>query len=139
MNVLKNYSDSCLDKSFFNLAKQAFFIGALFFICLNAGAAEQVTTSPSVINTSDYFKVLLGLIFVIALFLVSTFLFKRFGNGPMAGRGQIRLVDGLHLGNRERLVLIEIKDKQILLSITPGKINKLDTIDVDSTVKATNA
>ena len=139
MNVLKNYSDSCLDKSSFSLAKHAFFISALFFVYINVGAAEQVTTSPSVINTSDYFKVLLGLIFVIALFLVSTFLFKRFGNGPMTGRGQIRFVDGLHLGNRERLVLVEIKDKQILLSITPGQINKLDTIDVDSSVETTNA
>ncbi len=139
MNVLKNYSDSCLNQSFICLVKQVFFISALFFICLNVDAAEQAITSPAAINTSDYFKVLLGLIFVIALFLASTFLFKRFGNGPMTGRGQIRLVDGLHLGNKERLVLIEIKNKQILLSITPGQINKLDTIDASTTVEITNA
>ncbi|NOG58946.1 MAG: flagellar biosynthetic protein FliO [Proteobacteria bacterium] len=88
---------------------------------------------------SDYFKVLFGLVFVIALFLISTFLFKRYGNASMTGRGQIRLVDGLHLGNRERLVLIEIKDKQILLSITPGQINKIDTITPSSLVENNDA
>lgn len=104
-------------------------LGSVFlFFCSNLYAAEHVAASSAAINMSDYFKVLLGLIFVITLFLVCTFLFKRYGNSSIAGRGQIRLIDGLHLGNRERLVLVELKDKQILLSITPGQINKLDTV-----------
>lgn len=95
---------------------------------MNINAAAQLT-NPNVIDTSDYFKVVLGLVFVIALFLISTFLFKRYGNGPMTGRGQMRIVDGLHLGNRERLVLVELKGKQILLAITPGQIKKLGTVE----------
>ncbi len=100
----------------------------LLSISMNINAAAQLT-NPNVIDTSDYFKVVLGLVFVIALFLVSTFLFKRYGHGPMTGRGQMRIVDGLHLGNRERLVLVELKGKQILLAITPGQIKKLDTVE----------
>jgi len=132
MSVLKNYSDLRSAYHLFRSGKQYFFIILLFFVCINVGAAEQSINSTAAIDTSDYFKVLLGLVFVIALFLLSSFLFKRFGNASMTGRGQIRLVDGLHLGNRERLVLVELKDKQILLSITPGQINKLDTIDISS-------
>ncbi|GEM_PF-3218754 len=132
MNVLKNYSDLCSAYSLFRTGKQYFFIILLFCVCVNVGAAEQPLTSSVGIDTLDYFKALLGLVFVIALFLLSTFLFKRFANVSMTGRGQIRLVDGLHLSNRERLVLVELKDKQILLSITPGQINKLDTFDVSA-------
>ncbi len=139
MNVLKNYSDSCLDYNLFNSGKPCFILILLFFVCINVSAAEHTTISPGVINTSDYFKVLFGLAAVIALFLFSTFLFKRFGNASMTGRGQLRLIDGLHLGNRERLVLVELKNKQILLSITPGQINKLDTIDVPSSVEPDDA
>lgn len=101
----------------------------MLLISLNVNAAAAQVTTPSVIDTSDYFKVVLGLVFVIALFLVSTFLFKRYGHGPMTSRGQLKIVDGLHLGNREKLVLVELKNKQILLAITPGQIKKLDTID----------
>ena len=124
---------------FLILIKHSSLIALLFLFCSNISAAEQITASSAAINMSDYFKVLFGLIFVIGLFLASTFLFKRYGNSSMAGRGQIRLIDGLHLGNRERLVLVELKDKQILLSITPGQINKLDTVEVSTSVDSSNA
>jgi flagellar protein FliO/FliZ len=121
------------------LSKYTLYIGLLLLFCSNINAAEHLATSSEAINLSDYLKVILGLAFVVGLFLVSAFLFKRYGNTSMAGRGQIRLVDGLHLGNRERLVLVELKDKQILLSVTAGKISKLDTINIESTTESTNA
>ncbi len=130
MNVSKNCSDLCLGYSLFGPGKHFLLITLLFIFSIDVSAAEQFTTPSSAVEASDYFKVMLGLVFVIALFLASTFLFKRFGNGSMTGRGQLRIVDGLHLGNRERLLLVELKGKQILLAITPGRINKLDTVAV---------
>ena len=106
------------------------FITLLFIFCLDVSAAEHLTNNSNAVQVSDYLKVMFGLVFVIGLFLGSTYLFKRFGNGSMVGRGQLSIVDGLHLGNRERLVLVEVKGKQILLAITPGGINKIDSIDV---------
>ncbi len=122
-----------------NLSRHVLLTSFLLLVCTHINAAEHVTPSVSAINMADYFKVLLGLVFVIALFLGSTFLFKRYGNGSMTGCGQIRLVDSLHLGNRERLVLVEVNDKQILLSITPSQISKLDTIDKLLIAENTNA
>jgi len=124
---------------FSSLLRSILLTSFLFLVCTHIHAAEKIISTASTINMTDYFKVLFGLVFVIALFLGSTFLFKRYGNGTMAGRGQIRLVDGLHLGNRERLVLVEVNDKQILLSITSGQISKLDTIDKPLMVEDTNA
>lgn len=112
-----------------NFIKHSFLTGFLLGFCMHLYGAEPVSSPASVINMTDYFKVFLGLVFVIALFLGSTFLFKRFGSASMTGQGQLRLVDGLHLGNKERLVLVELDNKQILLSITPGQVNKLDTIN----------
>lgn len=130
MNALKNCSDSCQPGNLFALGKRYLLALLLLIASVSCNAADQLTAATNGIDMSDYFKVLLGLIFVIALFLVSTFLFKRYGSGPMTGRGQLRVVDGLHLGNRERLVLVEFKKgKQVLLAITPGRIEKLDTVD----------
>ena len=108
--------------------KRLLLTAILILACSPLLAADHVNATPA-INMSDYFKVFIGLVFVIALFLGSTILFKRYGNSSMTGRGQIKLVDGLHLGNRERLVLVELNEKQILLSITPGHITKLDTLE----------
>ena len=124
---------------FLKLSKHVLLTSFIFLVCVHVNAADHVGESASAINMVDYFKVLFGLVFVIALFLGSTFLFKRYGNASMTGRGQMRLVDGLHLGNKERLVLVELNDKQILLSITPGQINKLDTIDKPATVENSDA
>ena len=139
MNALKNCNSSCLNNYLYRISKQISLVGLLCLVCINSQAAEQITNSVSVIGATDYFKVLLGLVFVIALFLVSSYLFKRYGNGPMIGRGQLRLVDGLHLGNRERLVLVELNNKQILLSITPGQISKLDTVAITPSEETDNA
>lgn len=124
---------------FHNYIKHILLTSFLLVFCVQLYGSEHVASNASAINMTDYFKVLLGLVFVIALFLGSTFLFKRYGNASMTGRGQIRLVDGLHLGNRERLVLVELNNKQILLSITPGQVNKLDTIDKPLTVENSDA
>lgn len=127
MNVSKNYNSQLLVNNMmpgFKLSLTALFISIM---SLNVNAAELTTTGA--IDSTAYFKVVLGLVFVIALFLVSTFLFKRYGHGAMTGRGQLQVVDGLHLGNRERLVLVELNSKQILLAITPGQIRKLDTVE----------
>lgn len=129
MNVSKNYSKPFLWLDLSRLSRYGLLICILLVISFDLGAAETQTNPSSAIEFSDYLKVVFGLIFVIGLFLTSTFLFKRFGNGPMLGRGELRVVDGLHLGNRERLMLVELKGKQILLAITPGNISKLDTID----------
>ena len=135
MNVSENYNNLCPDHNIVAISKQYCLGILLFLVCVSCGAAEQIAATSSAINAFDYFKVLLGLVFVIGLFLLSTFLYRRYGNGPMTGRGQLRLIDGLHLGSRERLVLVEIKDKQILLSITPGQITKLQTMDVTPAVE----
>ena len=124
MSASRNYNNSCrLSKRFLLL------ITFLLIVSVDTNAAETISHSANSIGYSDYLKAVIGLVFVIGLFLLSTFLFKRFGNGPMLGRGQLRIIDGLHLGNRERLMLVEIKDKQILLAVTPGKISKLDTLE----------
>lgn len=94
-------------------------------------AAEPLTGSSETVTLTAYIKVILGLLFVIGLFLLSTYLFKRYGNGPMLAKGQMKIVDGLHISNKERLVLVELKGKQLLLAITPGSITKIDTLYSD--------
>lgn len=133
MNASRNCSDTFLRTLIYGLKKYFFLTGLLFVFCVDVSSAELVNNQSEAINITDYVKVLAGLLFVIALFLASTFLFKRFGNGPMLGRGQLRVIDGLHIGSRERLMLVECNGKQILLAITPGKINRIDTMDAVTT------
>ena len=100
----------------------------LIFVGLQVNAAEPLANSGSGVTLTAYVKVILGLLFVLGLFILSAWLFRRFGNGPMLAKGQMKIVDGLHISNKERLILVDIKGKQLLLAITPGQITKLDTL-----------
>ena len=104
---------------------------SLLCLALPITAAEPLASSAHTVTMTAYVKVILGLLFVIGLFLFSTWLFKRYGNGPMLARGQMKIIDGLHISNKERLVLVDVKGKQLLLAITPGNITKLDTLYAD--------
>jgi flagellar protein FliO/FliZ len=43
--------------------------------------------------------------------------------------GLIKIVSAISVGQRERIALIQVGDEQILLGLTPGRIDKLHTLE----------
>lgn len=74
---------------------------------------------------------LLGLGVVVALLLASLWLIKRLSapRGPAAG---LKVLGGVAIGSRERLVLVEVGDKVLVLGVTANNINTLHTTDAGS-------
>jgi len=74
-------------------------------------------------------QLLAGLGVVIAAILLVAWLVRRLGAGSV-NNGKLRVVAGLALGQRERVVLIQVGDEhQVLLGVTPGQIRKLTEFD----------
>jgi flagellar protein FliO/FliZ len=53
---------------------------------------------------------------------------RRFGRLQQGGAGKLRIVDGLALGPRDRLVLVQVGNDQVLLGVTPGNIQALHVL-----------
>lgn len=86
------------------------------------------TESKKVASSVSYTHVLswsIGLIFVLALFFVCVWLMKKMGTMPGNTQDNMKIIGGLSLGMREKLVLVQIGNKQMVLAVTPGRINKL--------------
>ncbi len=86
------------------------------------------TESKKVATSVSYTHVLnwsIGLIFVLALFFACVWLMKKMGTLPGNTKENMRVIGGLSLGMREKLVLVQIGNKQMVLAVTPGRINKL--------------
>ena len=66
---------------------------------------------------------------VIALILAIAWLYRRVGQGALGLGSVIRIVSAVSLGNRDRIALVEVGDKFILLGISPGRINSLHVFD----------
>ncbi|MFD2168161.1 flagellar biosynthetic protein FliO [Thalassotalea euphylliae] len=76
----------------------------------------------------DVLSMLLSLLAVLAMIVVAAMVLKRFQIGPQATKG-MKVVTSLHLGPKERLVVVEVDDKQLLLGVTAHNISILQTLE----------
>ncbi len=122
------------------------FLGILLTLPLSAWAAEPVAAvaTPAVSNgvTGQLTQLVLGLLLVLGLIFFLAWLLRRVQQAGPAGKGQvIELVGSRALGPRDRLVLVQVGNEQILLGLTPGTITPLhvlkEPVQVPSTEQST--
>ncbi len=108
----------------------------LFFSCFVN--AEQAVKQPSsvevvpqvgkhVMSNMDAGGMILSLLMVLALIIISAMVLKRF-NLVQQGTSQLKVITSLSLGTKERLVVVQVGDKQLLLGVTSSEINLLETL-----------
>lgn len=74
-------------------------------------------------------SVTFALLLIIGLIMGISWFVKRFGQGSLVGSSHLKIIASLPLGTRERIALIEVGDRQLLLGITPTQINTLHVLD----------
>ena len=67
-------------------------------------------------------QMLVALVAVVAIIIGLSFLVKRFSLVPGASSGIIKIVGSLALNNKDRLLLVQVGDEQILISASPGRV-----------------
>ena len=71
---------------------------------------------------------LLGLGLIIAILFVGAYLLRRLNGGERFGQtGPLKIVGGLMIGPRERIVMVEVGDTWLVVGIVPGQIKTLHT------------
>jgi flagellar protein FliO/FliZ len=69
----------------------------------------------------------LGLGIVLGLIVAAGWFMKRFQVGPSAS-GLVTVVAGTAVGQRERVVVVEIGDTWMVLGVAPGRVSALHTM-----------
>lgn len=96
-----------------------------------AGAVHAAEQQPAALpsSTGSIFTMLLGLIAVLALMAGIAWLFKRSGLAPNAGSNAVaKIIGGVSVGTRERVMVIEVADQWIVIGVAPGRVNTLATM-----------
>ncbi len=94
----------------------------------SAFATEGAVNSPAIISGGEIFKMVFSLIFVIGLMIGLAYFIRRY-NPQFAPSTGMRIVAAMSLGGRDRLVLIALGGKQILLGVSPGRVSHVQTFE----------
>ena len=108
------------------------FLTPLFaLITVPAVAQEAVpAVSPSSLFTGDYLLQVIGSFVVVILLLVGVLiLLRRFNGVSSQMSGNMRVVSSVGVGQRERVVLVQVGEKQILVGVGPGNVRKIHAFD----------
>lgn len=94
-----------------------------------AMAADAVAVSPS----GGVLKMLLGLTVVLAVMALITWVLKRMMPGVGSNKQSVvRVVGGVSVGSRERVVVLEVAGRWIIVGVASGQVNGLANLDAGS-------
>ncbi len=96
-----------------------------------ASAAVAATPRPEYVepfNSGSVTQLLSGLLLVIALILALAWFFRRYSGLPGQSRG-LKVIASLPLSSREKLVLVQAGEKQLLLGVAPGRVSLIESYD----------
>lgn len=80
-------------------------------------------------HSSNLTEVFLSLFFVIALIFILAWVIKRIGYTPMGKNNVMKVNACLPLSSKEKLMLIQVGNEQILIGVAPGFIGNIKTLD----------
>ncbi len=98
-------------------------------------AASATTGGGSVVG--QLAQLVLGLLLVVGLILLLAWLLRRVQNAAPGSQQVIEVLGSRSLGPRDRLVLVQVGNEQILLGHTPGSIEALHVLKEPVEVPAT--
>ena len=111
------------------------FLIAAIFPC-SAWAADTVATSP----TGGVLKMVLGLAVVLAVMALLTWVLKRMMPGAGGNKQSVaRVVGGVSVGSRERVVVVEVAGRWIVVGVAAGQVNGIANLEAGSMQLAEHA
>lgn len=73
----------------------------------------------------------IGLLIVLSVFFLCVWGVRKLSGLTVSGAEKMRMVGGLSLGLREKVILLQVGKKQLILGVTPGRIETLHVLEGD--------
>lgn len=116
-------------------------IAALLMLIGTAFAAETGNgeIGGALIRPGDYLgQIMISLILVLAIIFMGAWVVKRYGRFAAVADGQLRVLGMLSVGQKERIMLLQVGRQQLLIGVTPSRITTLHELDEPIIVQEAN-
>ena len=101
---------------------------ALAALAAPASVAATTAAASAASSPAGMLQVTFGLLLVVGLLFAVTWSLKKMGAGKHAAAGAVKVVGGVSVGNRERILVVEVADQWIVVGVAPGAITALSTM-----------
>jgi flagellar protein FliO/FliZ len=88
-----------------------------------SAAPSAPTAAPS--SAGSLLQVVFGLLVVLGLLAAALWFLKRMGGGRFAPGSVVKIIGGVSVGNRERVMVVEVADQWIVIGVAPGRVSTL--------------
>ena|SRR5687768_6193261 len=106
-----------------------FFVpGLAFSYVLPANSMAQTVTTGGAASGTGMVQVMIGLGLVLAVMAGCAWLLRRFGGMQRSSAGTIKVIGGSAVGQRERVVLVEVADTWLVIGVAPGHVTALHSM-----------
>jgi len=103
-------------------------LAGYWVLSINTCGVAQAGNASGAVSNGSMFQVVLGLGFVLALMGALAWLLRRFGGVQQGGGGAIKVIGGSAVGQRERVVLVEVADTWLVIGVAPGHVTALHSM-----------
>jgi flagellar protein FliO/FliZ len=101
---------------------------ALPLACAAARAADAVPVHAAATPAAGYLQATAGLLVVLAAVVVFGWVMRRYASPRGRDAGALRVVGALAVGQRERVVLVELAGTWLVVGVAPGRVNALHAL-----------
>jgi flagellar protein FliO/FliZ len=84
--------------------------------------------APAAVGASGLLQAGFGMAMVVGLIFLCAWLARRFGLQRLGGGHLVKVVSSAAVGQRERVVVVEVADTWLVLGVTPSQVNTLHTL-----------
>jgi flagellar protein FliO/FliZ len=108
------------------------FLAAAYWssVAYAADPVRPVYTPPpaSAVSSGSVVQVIVSLLFVLAAIVLVAWILKRINMPQNAVGSALKVVSGVAVGQRERIVLVEVNDTWLVVGVAPGQVTALHTM-----------
>ena len=104
----------------------------MLFLRLTAAAAPLLPATASAaapLGANQALNVAGGLALVLGLIVLTAWFARRMQTWHGAGQGRIKIVEGISVGTRDRLLLLDVEGKRVLVGISASGMHSLASFD----------
>jgi len=106
---------------------------ACLLACSMSSAAEETRFAyapppPPAVSSGSIVQIIFSLFLVLAAIVLVAWLLRRMNLAQQGAGHLLKVLGGVSVGQRERVVLVEIKDTWLVVGVGPGQVRTLHTL-----------